>query len=315
MISEINYLKTSEFKIEDLGVMEEEVYDIEIENSHNFFANDILVHNSAGLNLEYFVNKMFPTDQTDTQKIVNFLDKFVKTHINPYLVQEFQSLSNYLNAFQNRLSMNREVIADKGIWRGKKHYILQMWDKEGIRYTKPKLKMMGIETAKSSTPNIVRGSLEQAIKIILNGTEEELQAYVKKFHNDFNAAPISDIAFPRGVSDMDKWVLNDGQLIKGVPIHVRGCVVYNRLLKDAKTGAYPYIKNGDKIKFVYLITPNKSQSHVVSFLDALPYELGLDEFVDRETMFNKTFLDPLKTLAIIANMSVEKTFTLDSFFE
>lgn len=270
---------------------------------------------SAGLNLQFLVDKMFPTDQTDTQKIVNFLDKFVKTYINPYLVQEFQELANYLNAFQNRLSMNREVIADKGIWRGKKHYILQMWDKEGIRYTKPKLKMMGIETAKSSTPNIVRGSLEQAIKIILNGTEEELQAYVKKFHSDFISAPISDIAFPRGVSDIDKWVFNDGQILKGVPIHVRGCIVYNRLLKEVNTGAYPYIKNGDKIKFVYLVTPNKTHSHVISFLDVLPNELGLDKLVDRETQFSKTFLEPLRTLTDIVGWNTEKTVTLEAFFE
>ena len=270
---------------------------------------------SAGINFQYLVDKMFPTDQSDTQKIVNFLDKFVKTIINPYLIEEFQALSNYLNAFQNRLSMNREVIADKGIWRGKKHYILQMWDKEGIRYTKPKLKMMGIETAKSSTPNIVRGSLEQAIKIILNGTEEELQSYVKKFHDNFIKASISDIAFPRGVSDMDKWVDSFGLLSKGVPIHVRGCIVYNQLLKKANTGAYPYIKNGDKIKFVYLKLPNKSHSHVISFLDILPNELELNADVDRETQFSKTFLEPLRTLTDIVGWNTEKTNTLDCFFE
>lgn len=270
---------------------------------------------SAGLNLQYLVDKMFPTDQSDTQKIVNFLDKFVNTHINPYLVQEFQALSDYLNTFQNRLSMNREVIADKGIWRGKKHYILQMWDKEGIRYTKPKLKMMGIETAKSSTPNIVRGSLEQAIKIILNGTEDELQRYVKSFHSEFISASIADIAFPRGVSDMDKWMDSSGKMIKGVPIHVRGSIVYNNLLKNVNSGEYPYIKNGDKIKFIYLKTPNKTHSHVISFLDNLPPELELASAVDKETQFSKTFLEPLKTLTDIVGWNTEKTYTLDIFFQ
>lgn len=269
---------------------------------------------SAGLNLEFFVNKMFE-DQSDKQKIVNFLDKFVQQYINPYLVQEFQRLADYLNAFENRLSMNREVIADKGIWRGKKNYILQMYDKEGIRYTTPKMKIMGLETAKSSTPNIVRESLEKAIKIILNGTEEEMQGFVKKFKDEFFSASVQDIAFPRGVSDIDKWVTSNGSLVKGVPIHVRGSVVYNRILKSIRSGEYAPIKNGDKIKFVYLKTPNVAQSHVIAFLDTLPPEFDLDKSIDKEMQFNKTFLDPLKSLASIVGWNTEKTSNLDMFFE
>lgn len=269
---------------------------------------------SAGLNLEYFVNKMFE-DQSDKQKIVSFLDKFVQKYINPYLVQEFQRLTDYLNAFENRLSMNREVIADKGLWRGKKNYILQMYDKEGIRYTTPKMKIMGLETAKSSTPNIVRESLEKAIKIILNKDEEELQRFVKKFKEEFFAASVQDIAFPRGVSDMDKWISSNGTMIKGIPIHVRGSVVYNRLLKTIHSGEYAPIKNGDKIKFIYLKTPNSAQSHVIAFLDTLPPAFELDSSIDREMQFNKTFLEPLKSLASIVGWNTEKTNTLDMFFQ
>lgn len=269
---------------------------------------------SAGLNLEYFVNKMFE-DQSDKQKIVNFLDKFVQKYINPYLVQEFQRLADYLNAFENRLSMNREVIADKGLWRGKKNYILQMYDKEGIRYTAPKMKIMGIETAKSSTPNIVRENLEKAIKILLNGSEEELHNFVSKFKEEFFSASVQDIAFPRGVSDMDKWVNPDGSMAKGVPIHVRGSVVYNRLLKMIHSGEYAPIKNGDKIKFIYLKTPNIAQSHVIAFLDTLPPAFDLDQSIDREMQFNKTFLEPLKSLASIVGWNTEKTNTLDMFFQ
>lgn len=269
---------------------------------------------SAGLNLEYFVNKMFE-DQSDKQKIVNFLDKFVQKYINPYLVQEFQRLADYLNAFENRLSMNREVIADKGLWRGKKNYILQMYDKEGIRYTTPKMKIMGIETAKSSTPNIVRDSLEKAIKIILNGDEDELQRFVKRFKDEFFSASVQDISFPRGVSDIDKWVSSNGTMVKGIPIHVRGSVVYNRLLKTIQTGEFAPIKNGDKVKFVYLKIPNPAQSHVIAFLDTLPSAFELDKFIDKDMQFNKTFLDPLKSLANIVGWSTEKTNTLDMFFQ
>lgn len=269
---------------------------------------------SAGLNLEYFVNKMFE-DQSDKQKIVDFLDKFVQKYINPYLVQEFQRLADYLNVFENRLSMNREVIADKGLWRGKKNYILQMYDKEGIRYTTPKMKIMGIETAKSSTPNIVRKGLEEAIRIILNGSEEDLQGFVQKFRNEFFSASIQDIAFPRGVSDIDKWVSSNGAIVKGAPIHVRGSIVYNRLLKSVHSGEYPSIKNGDKVKFIYLKIPNIAQSYVIAFLDVLPHEFDLDKSIDREMQFDKTFLDPLKSLASLIHWNTEKTSNLDMFFE
>lgn len=311
---DISYVKTSNFQIRDLGIIEEDVYDLEIDENHNFFANSILVHNSAGLNMELLVNKIFE-DQTDKQKIVNFLDKFVQKYINPFLVEEFEKLTGYLNSFENRLSMNREVIADKGLWRGKKNYILQMYDKEGVRYTTPKMKIMGLETAKSSTPTIVRKKLEKAIKIILNGTEEEIQSFVKKFKDEFFLAPVEDIAFPRGVSDIDKWVSSNGSMMKGTPIHVRGAFVYNQLLKNINSGEYAMIKNGDKIKFVYLKIPNFTQSHVIAFLDSLPSTFGLENFIDKEMQFNKAFLEPLKSLSNIVGWNTEKNNCLDMFFE
>lgn len=314
MNSEIPYLKTTKFEIVDLGIMEEDVYDIEIKNSHNFFANDILVHNSSMLNLEYLVNKMFK-DQTDKQKIVDFLDKFVNKHVSPFLKDEFKNLTDYLNAFENRLDMGREVIADRGLWRGKKNYILQMYDKEGIRFTEPKMKIMGIETAKSSTPNIVRGSLETAIKILLNKSENDLQEFVKSFKKDFFSASIQDIAFPRGVSDIDKWLSPKGEILKGTPIHTRGAIIYNQLIDKLNIGEHPKIKNGDKIKFIYLKLPNHTRSHVIAFLDVLPNDFGLDKFIDKETQFEKTFLDPLKSLSEIIGWNAEKTSTLDLFFE
>jgi DNA polymerase elongation subunit (family B) len=269
---------------------------------------------SAGLNLKRIVDRMF-SDQSDTQKIVNFLDKFIKVHIDPLLESEFARLADYLNVYENMLSMKREVIADRGLWRGKKHYILQVWDKEGIRYNSSKLKMMGIETAKSSTPKIVRGSLEAAIRIILNQTESDLQDYVKTFKKQFWDADAASIAFPRGVSDIDKWIDTDGKLKKGVPIHSRGSILYNRLIKKMQIeSTHPAIKNGDKIKFLYLKAQNPTHSNVIAFIDVLPSEFGLDEFIDRDTQFEKTFLDPLKSFASIVGWSTEETNSIDSYF-
>lgn len=269
---------------------------------------------SMGINCQLLVDKMFK-DQSDVNTIVSFLDRFVKTYLDPVLIKEFENLTKYLNAYKNALSMKREVIADRGLWRAKKNYILQIWDNEGVRYNESKLKMMGIETARSSTPKIVRGSLEKAIRIILNGTENELQNYVVDFRKQFNESDIKDISFPRGVSEINKWIDANGNFISGVPIHVRGSIVYNNLLREKNLSAiYPKIKNGDKIKFVYLNSNNPSRSHVISFLDDLPKEFGLNEYVDKTTQFEKTFLSPLESFTSIIHWSTEKKASLDSFF-
>lgn len=269
---------------------------------------------SAGLNLRILVDNLFK-DQSDTQKIVNFLDKFVNTHLNPFIDKKYAELVEYLNAYENMISMKREVIADRGLWRGKKNYILQVWDKEGIRYQNSKLKMMGIETAKSSTPKIVRGSLEKALRLILNKTEAEVQSYVKQFHRQFMDASLDQIAFPRGVSDLDKWIDDSGNPIKGTPIHVKGSILYNKLLKKHQIeSTHASIKNGDKIKFAYLKKQNPTRFNVISFHDQLPKEFDLDQYIDREMQYEKTFLDPLKSFTDIVGWSTEEVFTLDQFF-
>jgi DNA polymerase elongation subunit (family B) len=274
---------------------------------------------SAGLDLSYLVDNVFGKDQSNTQKIVDFLDKFEQTYIDPFMKDEFERLADYLNLFQNRISMKREVIADKGLWRGKKHYVLQVLDKEGARYSEPKLKMMGIETAKGSTPNIVRGSLEVAIRILLNEDEETLQNYVKQFKHEFYAASLQEIAFPRGVSSVDDWTIpscKDGVFKKGTPIHVRGSLVYNAQIAKQKLGSrYPKISNGDKIKFLYMDRKNPTRSHVIAFPDnVLPAEFGFEKYIDKDLQFEKTFLDPLKTFANIVGWNTEKVATLDDFF-
>lgn len=269
---------------------------------------------SCFITLKTLVDKMFP-EKADTNKIINFLDKFVKTHISPFIADEYEQLAEYMNAYENCLTMNREVIADRGLFRGKKNYILQVWDKEGFRYAEPKLKMMGIETAKSSTPNIVRGSLEKAIKILLNKPEDDLYIFVAEFKKQFWQAPVSEIAFPRGISDLDKYSDENGNPKKGCPIHVRGALSYNNLLRKYKlTGTHPLIHNGNKIKFLYLKKENPSRQHVIAFFDELPKEFNLETYVDRDLQYDKTFLDPLKSFTDIINWKTEETMSLDSFF-
>jgi DNA polymerase elongation subunit (family B) len=271
---------------------------------------------SALICLDSLVEKVVPS-KTSTQKVVDFLDKFVSTVLEPFIAQKFEALADYMNAFENKMHMKREAIADRGIWRAKKNYILQVYDNEGVRYSEPKLKMVGIETARSSTPEIVRKALEKCLIILLNQTEEDIHKFVKDFREEFMNSPIEDIAFPRGVSDLEKWVDSSGRemWITGAPIHVKASLVYNELLRS--TGLikrYPFIRNGDKIKFVYLKIPNPVRNNAIAFVDFIPLEFQLEKYIDRETQFEKTFLEPLRSFTSIMGWNTEKVNTLSEFF-
>ncbi len=296
-----------------------------INNSINNFLNqklkttnvDYVIANdtdSAYIELERLVNLICPPDM-DVQKKVDFIDKFVKTYLQPYIASEFERLANYLNCRKNTFSMKREIIADTAIWRGKKNYIMNVYDAEGVRYMNSELKVVGVESVRSSTPPICKTALEDCYRIMLNETDNnKLIEYVKTFKKTFMNAPISDIAYPRSISDIDKWECETGWL-NGTPIHVKAAIVYNRLLKKFKlVGKYELIKNKNKIKFIYLKTPNYTFNNAIAFFDEIPKEFELDEYVDRELQFEKSFYNPVKSFAELIGFTMEKQKTLNDIF-
>lgn len=248
------------------------------------------------------------------KEVVKYIDNYCKTEIKAILTEEFSKLADYLNMYKNTLDMKREVIADLGLWRKKKNYILQMYDKEGIIYDTPKLKIVGIEVAKSSTPKIVRDTLKDSIHIIFNGSETDLQNKVKSFKSTYMTAPIKAIASPKGINGLDIWIKN-GRPILRCPIHVRAANMYNILIKQYKIdNVNPEIKNGDKIKYVYLKERNGIiNSHVIAFLDEPPKVFQLNRCIDRETQYVKTFLNPLVSLTSIIGWDVVKRNKLSQF--
>ena len=220
-----------------------------------------------------------------------------------------------MNAYQQKMFMKREVLADRAIWTGKKHYIINVHDSEGVRFEKPKIKVKGLESVKSSTPAIVRQKLADAYKILMNDTEADMIAFVESFRNQFEALPPEDVAFPRSVKGIAKY--SDATMLYkiGTPIHVKGTIRHNNLLKQHKlTKKYQIIKEGEKIKFSYLKTPNPVGDTVVSMGNTLPTEFGLHEFIDYDTQFEKTFLDPLKDILNCVGWDYEKRYTIDNFF-
>jgi len=211
--------------------------------------------------------------------------------------------------------MKRENIADRGIWTAKKRYILNVWDSEGVRYEKAKLKIMGIEAIKTSTPAPCRKFLKDAFGLLMTGTEDEVIDYIAHCREEFNALPPEEVAFPRSVSQITKWKSSSDMYNKGCPIHVRGAILYNHWTKKKKlNNKYAAIQSGEKIKFCYLKTPNWMHENVISFIQDFPTELDLNKYVDYELQFNKSFMEPIKVILDCIGWETERRNTLDSFF-
>lgn len=246
---------------------------------------------------------------------VDFLDKAAEEKFVPMLAAEYQNMFEHMNAYSPRMVMAREVIADRGVWTAKKRYILNVHDNEGVRYAEPKIKVMGLEAVKSSTPQVVRDKFQDAFKIILRGTEAELQQFVENFRTEFNSLPPEDVSFPRGISEIDKWTHPLLLYKKGTPIHVRGGIVFNhQLVELGLDKTYEMVQNGSKVKFSYLTLPNPVRENVIAFTDYLPQEMDLHQYIDYKTQFDKTFKDPLEIITKSIGWNVEKIATLEAFF-
>ena len=270
---------------------------------------------SIYLNLGPLVNKFFGAKSGDKTAIVGILDKICQEKLEPFIECSYQELSDYLAAYDQKMKMKRENIAERGIWTAKKRYILNVWDSEGVRYSEPKMKIMGLETARSSTPAYFRDKLYQAFKIIITKTNDDIIKFIDEIKVDTREQNYLDIAFPRGVNGLDKYRNGTDIYAKGTPIHVRGALLYNHYVRRNKVeNKYPVIQEGEKIKFLYLKTPNPIGENVISFFQQLPKEFNLEKYVDYQRQFEKSFFDPLKNVLESIGWQSEKRGNLMSFF-
>ena len=297
-----------------------------IENKMNDYLNKLLKTedidyviasdtDSIYINFGPLVDKFFNSKIDNKAKIVSLLDQVCKDKLEPFIDKSYQELANYVNAYDQKMFMKRENIADRGIWTAKKRYILNVWDSEGVRYEEPKLKMMGIEAVKSSTPAPCRKMIKDALNIMMSGTEEDVIKFIDDSRVQFKKLPPEDIAFPRTVSNVNKHKSTSSIYAKGTPIHARGALLYNHHIKDKKLdNKYSLINNGEKIKFCYLKKPNWIHENVISFISDFPTELDLDKSIDYELQFEKAFVEPVKVILDAIGWNVEKVVNLELFF-
>ena len=297
-----------------------------IENKMNQYMNRVLKTkendyviasdtDSIYLHLGPLVEVIFKGREKDTESVVSFLDKICEVEFEKYISSSYEALAKYVNAYDQKMFMKRETIAERGIWTAKKRYMLNAWDIEGVRFAEPKLKMMGIEAVKSSTPAPCRKMIKDAISIIMNESEDNVQKYIQKMRTDFRKMDPAEIAFPRTCNNVEKYSNRLTIYSKGTPMHVRGSLLFNHYLKEKNLlGKYNVINNGEKIKFCYLKSPNPIHENVISFISEFPKEFGLSQYIDYDLQFEKSFIEPLKAILDSIGWSVEKQITLESFF-
>jgi len=269
---------------------------------------------SIYLRLSQLVEKVCK-DKTDKQ-IVGFLNKVSEQKIQKVIDNSFENLAKYVNAYDQKMIMKREAIANKGIWIAKKRYMMNVFDEEGVVYDTPKLKIMGVEAVKSSTPEVCRSKIKQAIRLIMNDNEDTVVKFVNSFKDVFNTLSPEEIAFPRSCNNLSKYTNSSSMYNKGTPIHVKGALIYNHFIhKNKLERKYPLIKEGDKIKFLMLKQPNTVKDTVISFSTKIPYEFDLHKYIDYDMQFQKSFTDPLKFILDSIGWKLEREATLESFFE
>jgi len=288
---------------------------LETKNEDFVIASDT---DSVYITFDRLVNKVFK-EGTETSKIIDFLDTIAKEKLEPFIDKSYQALAKTVNAYDQKMIMGREVVADKGVWIAKKRYILNVHDMEGVRYSEPRLKIMGIEAVKSSTPAPCREKLKEALKIIMSGNEKELNTFIQDFREKFMELPPEDIAYPRSVNGLKKFSSSNGMFAKGAPIHCKGAILYNHLVKKHKlTNKYPLIQEGDKIKFLHMKQPNIYTASAFSFITFFPKELDILDRIDYNEQFTKSFVEPLRFITEKILWKIDDSYgtqgTLEDFF-
>ena len=270
---------------------------------------------SVYITMDDLVKSVYGDEELDKNKVIDFLDKVCSEQMEKIIDKSYEQLKDYMNAFDQKMVMKRENLADKALWTSKKRYIMNVYDSEGVRYEEPQLKIMGIEAIRSSTPAACKQKMKDIFKIIMNGTEDDAIKYIEDFREEFKTLSAEDIFFPRAVRGIEKYHDAAQLYKKGTPIHVKGALLYNKLLRDNKLlGSYPLIQDGEKIKFAYLKKQNTVGGEVIAIPNQLPSEFELQDYIDYDKQFEKSFIEPMSSVMNAVGWQTEHISDLSDFF-
>jgi hypothetical protein len=286
-----------------------------IAGTENFDFAIAMDTDSIMINFEPIIQRIYGDKKVEMTQIINFMDKVCSTKVQECIDNSFVEICNLLGAYNNKLQMKREKLCSSGLWVAKKNYIMNVWDNEGVRFSEPKVIISGISAIKSSTPAYCRTRIREGINLILNGNNEEIIDFIENCKKEFFTLSPEEVSFPKGVSNVDKYSAANNSFAKGAPIQSRASLIYNRHIRLNKLEMkYPIIKDGEKIKFCYLKMPNPINENVIGFIQRFPTELGIENFVDYNTQFEKTFITPLKAILDVIGWKTERVATLDFLF-
>lgn len=261
------------------------------------------------------VEKGFGTTDVTRKQGEEYLDKVCKLKIEEVIENGYIDLAKRMGSYRQAMVMKREKITDKTVFIAKKRYIMNTLNSEGVHYETPKISVTGLESVRSSTPEVCRDKLRGSFDVIMNGDEASVQEFIESFRQEFYQLPPEAIGRNSGTDNIDKYRDRGNLYKKGCPMHVRGCILYNHYLNEhGLSKKYTPVQGGDKIKFIYLKTPNPIKENIISFPGVLPTELGLHEYIDYEKQFEKVFLSPLQAILEAVGWSGVKIATLDDFF-
>jgi len=308
------YVDRSKFKKMMLAAKQE--YENETDDSKKYdIEKRIARYNNLYLNLGPLVQHAMGDRSKDINRTISFMDKVCEDKIQPFIDKSYGELADYVKAYSQKMQMKREGLSNKGVWTAKKRYILNVYNNEGVQYKEPQMKVMGLEMIKSSTPSAIREKMKEAIKLMMTGTENDVQSFIANFREEFKRLPPEEISFPRGLNGLNTYSDSVTLYKKGTPIHVKGAILYNHNLKlMGLEKKYQKIQEGEKIKFTYLKMPNHFKDTVISFPSRIPKEFELDRFIDYDVQFDKAFLEPIRVILDCMKWKVEKNNSLEDFF-
>lgn len=339
-------------KIEKLGKIENEVYDIGVnKNTPWFFGNDILVHNSSyfsAYHLEEFQDINWTKE--NAIKLYDEIAKLVNESFGDFLKKSFNVKEEFM-----AIRAGRELVASKGYFITKKRYALLYFDKEGIRVDdngkNGKIKAMGLEIKRSDTPKFVQDFLENILYDILSNVEKEkIFEKIKKFKEDFRKLDDWKKGYPKKVNKLQYYTeihenSKNPELIKEqeikykkaktkeekarikkymdqlksprIPGHVMASINWNKMKKYYKDFSSPDITDGSKI----LVFTLKKNVHKINSI-AIPVDLEklpewLNDFqVDTEEMENSLVNKKIKNLfAALEDWNVDPVLDNTEFNE